>query len=115
MKYEYLGCDSCPAMGVNQDDFTGPPPDADPAEVDAKWYEQPVDWLLDLVGNVNYLDENVRVSTNDGVLTIDRSGQHPTAPPPPAPVIRPPAVLQQIPTPVWWAAGGILALMLLRR
>lgn len=101
-------------LGVAVDDMD---PATEPGqEPPTKWYEQPVDWLLDLVGNVNYIDKNVRVSTNEGVLTIDRSGGTPISPPPSTvPVVNVASPFASVPPVVWWGGAAVLALLLLKK
>lgn len=111
-----------PAMGyfdpVTGEEYAGPPaPAAAAAPADeTPWYAKPVQWVMDVFGNVNYIDENVRVSTTGGVLTVDRSGQPAGAAAPTAPtIIQVPSALQNIPTVAWVGGAAILALLLIRK
>jgi hypothetical protein len=125
---EYSLMDGC--MGVIQEnmirnptpylgaDLEVPAPAAGPATpkpADVPWYARPVDWLLDMVGNVNYIDDDIAVRVNDGTLIVDRSGVTATPPPQQPPtIINVPSALQNIPT-VAWIAGGLVLFVVLTK
>lgn len=118
---EYSLMDGC--MGVIQEtmirnptpyigaDAQAPAAAAAPA---VPWYARPVDWLLDMVGNVNYIDEDIAVRVNDGTLIVDRSGGTATPPPAPPTIINVPSAMQKIPT-VAWIAGGLALFVVLTK
>lgn len=99
---------------VDPDEATTAALVADAGSDDTPWYARPTDAILSVLGNITYRTDDYTIASRDGQLIVDRSNRSAA----PAPVSQSPGLMQtlsRVPSVVWYGAGALVLLSMVRR
>lgn len=103
---------------VTGQEFEGPPaPTPDPPNVteETPWYARPREVILDILGDITYVGDDVSIATHDGRVIVDVTDPDKPAAVTPAQPIGLLETIGRVPGFVWLGVGALVLYSTMRR